>query len=111
MTQSTAGLADTIESLRRELSTAMRNRPETGIVFELGEAEVELQLAVTKEAGGDAGVRLGVVSFGAKGGLASEATHRVLLSLSPMMWEAETATAARKLVAARVHDWVEQEPV
>lgn len=111
MTESTAGLAETIESLRRELTTAMSTSPETGVVFELGDAEVELQLAITKEAGGDAGVRLGVVSFGAKGGLASEATHRVLLHLSPMMWESDLSTGTRKLVAARVRDEVEEEPM
>lgn len=110
MDESKAGLAETIESLRRELTLALNQRPESGIVFELGDAEVELQLAVTKEAGAEGGVRLGVLSLGAKGTSASEATHRVLLHLAPMMWEADPSTGHQKLVAARVRDDVQEEP-
>jgi hypothetical protein len=110
MTDSTAGLAETIEGLRRELTAATQKKSDDGIVFELGEAEVELQLAITKDVGADGGVRLGVVSFGARGGVASEATHRILLHLEPMMWEPDSTSGLKKLVPARVRDDVNEEP-
>jgi hypothetical protein len=104
-----AGLSETIHSLRRELTAAM-SASDDGIIFQLGETEIELQLAITRDASADGGVRLGVVSFGAKGGLAREATHRILLHLEPMVWETDSKDGSRKLVPARVRTVLDAEP-
>ena len=80
----TAGLSDTIAALRAELAAAMREGAGETLHFALGEVEVEFQVVVTRGAGADAGIRFGVVSFGAKGSLADEATHRIKLALQPM---------------------------
>lgn len=76
-------LADVVRALRRELVRATAEGRESDVRFELGPVELEFLVDVRKDAGGDAGVRFGVVSFGAKGGVASGSTHRVKLVLTP----------------------------
>jgi hypothetical protein len=51
--------------------------------FELGPVELEFTLDVRKEGGADGGIRWGVVSFGARGSVASSTGHRVKLVLTP----------------------------
>jgi Trypsin-co-occurring domain 2 len=79
-----AGLAETVSALRAELAAALVEGADESLRFQLGEAQLEVQLAITKEAGADGGVRFGVVSFGAKGGLSNATTHRLTLSLQPV---------------------------
>jgi hypothetical protein len=80
--ESWIGLSDAIAALRSELVTAMSARDEV-LRFELGPVELEFTLDVRKEGGADAGIRWGVVSFGASGSLASSTGHRVKLVLTP----------------------------
>ncbi|MYX04230.1 MULTISPECIES: trypco2 family protein [unclassified Streptomyces] len=80
-----AGLAETIRALRAELTAAMESGSNESLRFELGEVSLDVTLAITKEASGDAGVRFGVVSFGAKGKLGDDVTHHLSLSLSPVV--------------------------
>lgn len=83
--ESTAGLAETLRALRAELNEVAAETPDNGIVFDLGETEVELQVSVRKDGGVDGGVRFGVISFGAKGSLANESVHRVSVRLQPLL--------------------------
>jgi len=51
--------------------------------FELGPVKMEFLLEVHRAGGGEVGVRFGVISVGAKGGVSSGSTHRVTLALTP----------------------------
>lgn len=91
-----AGLAETIRALRVELTEAMESGRDESLRFELGAVELNVTLAITRETTGDAGVRFGVVSFGAKGNTADEVTHQLSLSLSPVTIDGDgQARAAR----------------
>lgn len=79
-----AGLAETIRALRTELTAAMSSGHNEALRFELGAVELNVTLAITREATGDAGVRFGVVSFGTKGQIGDQATHQLSLSLTPV---------------------------
>jgi hypothetical protein len=83
MPEAWIGLSDAIAALRAELVTAMEAGQTEKLHFELGPVELEFTLDVKKEGGADAGIRWGVVSFGAKGSLASSTGHRVKLILQP----------------------------
>jgi Trypsin-co-occurring domain 2 len=80
-----AGLAETIRALRRELISAMESGADEPLHFELGPVQLEVTLAITREGSGDAGVRFGVVSFGAKGDFKDATTHHLTLSLQPVV--------------------------
>jgi hypothetical protein len=77
------GLAEAVQVLREELTVAMENAEGESLRFELGPVEMEFAVTVRKEGGGSAGVQLGVVSIGAKGGVSSDSAHRVKLVLTP----------------------------
>jgi len=76
-------LADVVHALRRELAAAMAEGTDSEIRFKLGPVELEFLVDVRKDGSADAGVRFGVVSFGAKGGATSGSTHRLKLVLDP----------------------------
>ena len=86
------GLSDAIAALRAELVTAMTAGQDEKLHFELGPVELEFTVDVRKEGGADAGIRWGVVSFGARGTLGSSDGHRVKLVLQPK--DAETGMTA-----------------
>ena len=74
-------LVEAIRSLRRELATAVKESEGEDLRFRLRDVELELQMGVTTEAGGEGGIQSWVVSLGAKGSTARVATHTVKLSL------------------------------
>ncbi len=74
-------LAQVIGQLRQELSTAMREGKD--LRFELGPVELELTVAVSKEAGPNAKVRFWVIELGVDGKVSSQATQRITLTLDP----------------------------
>lgn len=92
-----AGLADTLKALRAELTESLQEATPNGIMFELGQTDVEFEVAITKDAGADGGIRFGVISFGASGKLANEATHRISLSLKPVMINDEGVVVPAKV--------------
>ena len=59
--------------------------------FELGPVELEVSVALTKEAGGDGKVKFWVVEFGAAGKAGSSSTQRITLTLHPRLTEEEAA--------------------
>ncbi|WP_155054770.1 trypco2 family protein [Streptomyces blattellae] len=77
-------LADMIRELRQQLTAAVADGDGETVRFELGPVEVEASVAVTREAGGDAKVRLWVVDAGADGRYAHAETQRITLTLTPM---------------------------
>jgi hypothetical protein len=77
------GLSDAIEALRAELVTAMTKGQQDQLVFELGPVELEFTVDVHKDRDADAGIRWGVVSFGASGTSGSATGHRIKLVLQP----------------------------
>lgn len=76
-------LADMIRELRDQLTTALTDGDGRMLRFEAGPVEVEVSLAVTREGGGDAKVRLWVVDAGASGRYGHAETQRVTLTLTP----------------------------
>ncbi|MEU0456094.1 trypco2 family protein [Streptomyces sp. NPDC006129] len=76
-------LADMIRELREQLTTALTDGDGRMLRFEAGPVEIEATLAVTREVGGDAKVRLWVVDAGANGKFSQAETQRVTLTLTP----------------------------
>jgi hypothetical protein len=77
------GLSDAIAALHTEIQSARDKGRTQEVAFDLGEIQVEFMLEVVKEGSGQSGVNFGVVSFGARGGVATGSTHRVTLTLKP----------------------------
>ena len=76
-------LAQVISQLRQELSAAMREGEGEDLRFELGPVELELTVAVSKEAGPNAKVRFWVIELGADATVSSQAIQRITLTLDP----------------------------
>jgi hypothetical protein len=77
-------LAEAVRALRRELVEAVRQAEGEEIKFALGPVQLELQVEVSNETGGEAGIAFWLVSIGAKASRASATTHSIKLSLSPV---------------------------
>jgi hypothetical protein len=76
-------LAELISRLRSELSEALHAGEDSDVRFELGPVELEVTVAVAKEAKPGAKVRFWVVEAGAEGTASSNTTQRIKLSLEP----------------------------
>jgi len=76
-------LAELIEQLRAELTVAMRAGEGADLRFEIGPVELELSVAVDKEAKPGAKIKFWVVELGADVKTASHATQRMTLILDP----------------------------
>jgi len=77
-------LADTIAAVRRELSSAQAAGRGQAIQFRTGPVELEFEVAVTRTGGGEAGVKVWVLTLGAKGELGHASTQRIKLTLQPV---------------------------
>jgi hypothetical protein len=77
-------LANAIEDLRAELLAALREGAGKELQFRLKPIELELKLAVTKQVGGNAGVKFWVVDLGSKGSYDNATTHALKLTLEPV---------------------------
>ena len=84
-------LADVIADLRDELDVARRRGFGEDLRFELGPVELEVSVAVQKDAGGNAKVKFWVVELGADGKVSSTATQRIKLTLNPRLTVAAAA--------------------
>ena len=83
-------LAQAIEDLRAELLIALADGKDQPLQFRLKPVELELKLAVTREAGANAGVKFWVLDFGAKGTVGDAATHTLKLVLEPVGRDGKT---------------------
>lgn len=77
------GLAEAIRQVRTELEEARRGGEGRELQFRLDEVTLDFQVEVKREGGGEAGIKLYVVSVGAKGGASNVQTHTVTVSLVP----------------------------
>jgi len=76
-------LAELVGQLRAELTIAMQVGEDADLRFELGPVELELTVAVDKEAKAGAKVRFWVVEAGADGKVGSSSTQKIKLKLDP----------------------------
>jgi Trypsin-co-occurring domain 2 len=88
-------LAGAIRQLRAELTEAMRQGKDEELRFALGDIELELQLEVSKEAKGDAGIRFWLVSLGASASASRASTHVMRLTLTPETTEGTRPRVSR----------------
>ncbi len=77
-------LAQVIAAVRDQLSQAQKEGAEAGLHFRVGPVELEFEVAVSYTGGGEAGVKLYVVTLGAKGEVTSGSTHRITVTLQPV---------------------------
>jgi hypothetical protein len=95
-------LADVIAAVRRELSEAQQQGTGSDIRFRVGPVELEFETTLTYSGGGEAGVRLYVLTLGAKGGASAATSNRVKVVLQPVDpvtgQDAEVATEAEAAV-------------
>ena len=82
-------LAKAIEALRRELAEAQREGEGQDLRFQVGPVELQLQLELSSEVGGEAGLAFWFVSIGGKGSRTSGTTHTVKLTLVPVTPEGD----------------------
>ncbi|KUO01950.1 trypco2 family protein [Streptomyces caeruleatus] len=93
-----------IRELREQLTSAVADGDGRMLRFELGPVEVEASVAVTREGGGDAKVRLWVVDAGASGKYGHAETQRITLTLTPKVVPSGGGTAQTALIAGDAVD-------
>lgn len=81
MTGESGEIATAIEQLRSQLSAAQESSKDARLRFVVTEAEIEFLLEVTKEGGGSAGIRLGLLKAGADGKVSTGTSHHLKLRL------------------------------
>src|SRR5690348_15187315 len=77
-------LAAAIGQVREQLALAIDQGKNSPIAFRAGPVEMEFEVTFSSTVGADAGVRVWVVSAGAKGEQARGRTHRLKVSLTPV---------------------------
>jgi Trypsin-co-occurring domain 2 len=78
------GLKDAIEALRLELSESILVSEGKEVRFEVGEIEMEFQVAVEQTATGKGGIKFWVVELGAEMSDKSSMIHKVKIPLKPV---------------------------
>lgn len=77
-------LAAAINQVREQLVRAIEDGEDSPIAFRAGPVEMEFEVTFSSTRSGDAGVRVWVVSAGAKGERVRATTHRLKVSLTPV---------------------------
>jgi hypothetical protein len=77
-------LSDAIGQVRRELVMAIEQGQDSAVAFRAGPVELEFEVAFEATAGVDAGVRVWVISAGAKGEARRSGSHRLKVTLTPV---------------------------
>jgi len=91
-------LAETIQTLRKELQLAQQRSLNEGILFEIDKVELELKVVIGRKTSGHGGVEFYVIRAGGEVEKSGETTHNVKLTLSPV-----TADGERVNVSARTN--------
>jgi len=78
-------LYELIENLRSELTKARRAGEGEELRFEIGQVELQLSVAVTKEAEASGGVKFWVLELGTDATATSAATQQMTLTLTPQL--------------------------
>jgi Trypsin-co-occurring domain 2 len=89
------GLAEAVDLVRSELEKATKSGARSSLAFEPGPIELEFTVVFDETGGVDAGVRVWVVSVGAKGEISHERTQHMKVTLAPV----ERATGKRPLIS------------
>jgi len=76
-------LSTMLASLRKELGKAQQEGDGKEIKFAVSDVELELQLTVTEEGGGKAGVKFWVVNAETGGKITSQSIQKIKLNLKP----------------------------
>jgi hypothetical protein len=77
-------LAGAIRALRSELQKAMMEGEGEELRFGVGPVELELQVEVSNQVGGEAGIKFWLVSIGGTANHSSAKTHTFRFTLSPV---------------------------
>jgi hypothetical protein len=77
-------LAKAIEELRAELLSALKEGAGKELQFRLKPVQLELKVAITKEAEGNGSVKFWVAEFGGKASYENAMTHTLTLTLEPV---------------------------
>jgi hypothetical protein len=78
------GLRDAVEALRAELSASVASAVDESLKFEVGEMQLEFEVAIERVAEGSGGIRFWVIELGGKASHASTRTHKVTVPLKPV---------------------------
>jgi hypothetical protein len=76
-------LAEAIAAVRRELRNAQDEGKDDDIKFLVGPVEMEFQVALSKEGGGNAKVKVYVLELGASAAATRSETHSVRITMTP----------------------------
>ena len=77
-------LSAAIGEVRRELAKAIEEGRDSPVAFRAGPVELEFTVAFDRTVGGDAGIRVWVLSAGTKGEATWSETNRLKVTLTPV---------------------------
>lgn len=77
-------LAAAIGQVRAQLAQAIEEGADSPVAFRAGPIQLDFDVTFTKTGGGEAGVRVWVVTVSGKGEVASAKTHRLSVTLTPV---------------------------
>ena len=77
-------LAVAIGQVRKQLAKAIEEGKDSPVAFRAGPVELEFDVEFTASGGADVGVRVWVVSLGAKGEVSRATTNRLKVTLTPV---------------------------
>ena len=84
-------LSTVIRVLRAQLNTALAEGEKDKIQFQLGPVDLDFEVAVRSASEAEGGLKIHVLSLGAKGSKSRESTNRMKLVLKPVTPEGKTA--------------------
>jgi hypothetical protein len=77
-------LAEAIAAVREQLTRAQKEGAGAGLRFRVGPVELEFDMVMSRTAGGEGGLKVYVLTLGAKGESTSGSTHRIKVTLQPI---------------------------
>jgi hypothetical protein len=89
-------LTAAIGQVREQLTKAIEEGKDSPVAFRAGPVELEFEVEFTASGGGETGVKVWVVSVGAKGDVSRGTTHRLKVTLTPV----DRATGKDKLIGS-----------
>jgi hypothetical protein len=94
------GLAEMIESLRRELQISLKEGKDQAVAFDVDKVELELKVLVSRKAKGEGGIAFWVLKAGASGEAGRDLSHTFKLTLAPV----DVASGTRLKVASSTRE-------
>lgn len=104
------GLARAIQALRDELTEAISQAPPRGVRFGLGSIEVTVEAAVTKNFGGNIGIKWWLLDAGGEVSREKVVTQTLKLTLDPVLVQENPGTHQVEVVDVLVSDLDESSP-